>query len=282
VSIAPIPDIGALEIELVSGSTGRTQVQAMRQHFPQRITAPMYLDDQDQGMAFICVQNPTGGTFPGERLSTKVVAHSNTQLHFSTQSATQIYAGEAGLAAEHDLCFMLDENSVMEHFAKTVIPHKNSSYRQETSIRLQGDAVYLGSETIAAGRIGHGERYQYQNLEIRTFVDCDLVPIVRDALVLEPSRRSPDKSALVAGWDYLATFMVLAPKRDIGGITGAFDRLLDARQDCIGASTVLPHQSGVLVRLLADRAPVVQSVIAELWQIARRQLLNRDAIGALM
>ena len=53
---------------------GRTVLAERRQRFPLRMTVPMYLDAGDRGMAFVYVQNPTGGVFAGDRLASRVDA----------------------------------------------------------------------------------------------------------------------------------------------------------------------------------------------------------------
>ena len=50
-----------------------------RQRFPLRLTVPLYLDPAEPGMAFVYVQNPTGGVFPGDDLTTEVTADEGTR-----------------------------------------------------------------------------------------------------------------------------------------------------------------------------------------------------------
>jgi urease accessory protein UreH len=101
-------------------------------------------------------------------------------------------------------------------------------------------------------------------------------------MVIEPERTSPDSPGFMPGWDYIATFTAVAPRRRVSKVHMRLVELLRSRADCLGASSLLTGNAGVIVRLLGNRAPAVQSVLAELWQIARRELLNRDAIRTRM
>jgi urease accessory protein len=156
------------------------------------------------------VQNPTGGIFPGDRLHTRVATGTGTGLQLTGQSATQVYAGHDtghdSKGAEQHYDFKLSAGSVLEHIPRNTVPHARSSYRQTTRISLAGDAVYLGWETVAAGRIGHGEQFAFDTYQTRTFVECDGQTLARDTVRLEPGQVDPAATTLPACWADLATW----------------------------------------------------------------------------
>ena len=59
---------GLLELAFRVGPGDRTVLASRRQRFPLRLTVPLMLDPALPGMAFVYVQNPTGGVFAGDRL----------------------------------------------------------------------------------------------------------------------------------------------------------------------------------------------------------------------
>lgn len=264
---------GLLELDLIRGRGDRTRIAASTQRFPQRITAPMYLDEEDPGMAFLCVQNPTGGVFPGDRLHTAVTVRPRARLHLTAQSATQVYSG--GAPAQHDYRFEVHDGALVEHFPKTTIPHKSAHLIQSTRIDMLGDSVFIGFDTMAAGRIGHGERFEYGSLRADTTVSVDGTLRSFDALRLEPRERDPGGYGRLAGHDYLATLLVLAPKRSLQPLAATFNNTLRRSPGAIGAASTLPDAIGVSVRFLSDRAPTVHNIFLDLWSDARRILLSR-------
>jgi len=45
---------------------------------------PFYLDARAVGMAFVYVQNPTGGIFAGDHLIASVIAEADARVHLTT------------------------------------------------------------------------------------------------------------------------------------------------------------------------------------------------------
>ena len=50
-----------LDLEFRRDPQGRSALHSRRQRFPLRITAPFHLDEAAPDIAFVYVQNPTGG-----------------------------------------------------------------------------------------------------------------------------------------------------------------------------------------------------------------------------
>ncbi|MDQ4117471.1 MAG: urease accessory protein UreD, partial [Actinomycetota bacterium] len=155
---------GLLELDLVRATDGRTRVAGWAQRFPQRVTTPMYVDDSAPGTAYLCVQNPTGGLFPGDHLRTRVRLEPGAGLQFGGQSATIVYGGGP---ARQSYDVVVGDGAVLEHVPGTTIPHPEAELYQRSRVRLDGDAVYLGWERLASGRIARGERHAYRLLDCR-------------------------------------------------------------------------------------------------------------------
>ncbi|BBG02652.1 MULTISPECIES: urease accessory protein UreD [Pseudonocardia] len=269
---------GLLDVELVLAADGRTRVERLVQRFPQRVTTPMYLDPAAPGTAFLCVQNPSGGVFAGDRLTTRLRAAPGAGVQLSGQSATQVYAGGA---AGHDYRLIVEPGAVLEHVPRTTIPHRDCDYRQQVHVELRGDGTYLGWDVLAAGRIGHGERFAFRAVDLRTSVSCDGVPVATEALRIVPARRHPAEPGVLGGWDYAATVLLVAPARARSVWVELADELAttcELRPDRVAAVSELPDGAGLVVRILAGRAPAVHGALRETWAIARRILLGRSSM----
>ena len=139
---------GLLHLAFGRDWRGRSSLRARRQRFPLRTTQPLYLDPELPGMAFVYVQNPTGGVFAGDELALEVVAGAGVNLHVTTQSATKLYRMEAG-EAHQELSFALAEQAYVEHVPDALIPQAGTRYRQDTRVELAAGAMFVGLETIA-------------------------------------------------------------------------------------------------------------------------------------
>lgn len=269
---------GLLDIEVVRAPDGRTRVESVRQHFPQRITAPMYPDPAAPDAAYLCVQNPTGGVFPGDRLRTNVTVHPGAHLMLTSQSATAVYASPEPdePRAEHRAELTVHDGGVLEHPQQTTIPHRRSRFHQSTRIALLGDAVYLGWEVLAPGRIGHGERFAYGCHRSSTVVAWNGTDLTRDVTLLEPDEHDADAPGVLGGRDYFATMFALAPARPGEHLAKRWNDTLREHRDVLAAASSLDGGLGAVARVLAGRAPTARAALRHLWAVARRELLDLD------
>ncbi|WP_422744167.1 urease accessory protein UreD [Mycobacterium sp. WMMD1722] len=274
---------GVLELDLVRGSGGRTRIARLRHQFPQRVTVPMYLDEDDPGRAHLCVQNPSAGVFPGDRLRTRVHAGPGAALHLTAQSAAQVFAPHAGSDSDHataEVDITVTAGASVEYVPKNVIPHAGSDYRQSTTLTVEHGGVYVGWESLAAGRIGHGERNRYRRCEMRTVVTVAGRTQVRDRLLLEPPAVAG--AGLLHGQDYLATLMVVAPAHDVDDLLVAL-RAEAAEHGAIRCGvSALPGGVGVMARVLADRAPALTRIERAMRSVTTRRLTGRTGGPAMV
>ncbi|WP_445166499.1 urease accessory protein UreD [Mycolicibacterium sp. Dal123E01] len=257
---------GELGLRVTSGGTNQTRIADLRQRYPQRVTSALHCDPDYPDAAVVCVQNPSGGAFSDDELVTSIDAGPGTHLRLTTQAATQVFAG-AGTGARHGLDFRLHPGAVVQYLPQTLIPHRGSSYTQRLSITMAPTATYLGWDVLAAGRIGHGERFAFDCVDNAVQVTVGGRTAVRDRQLMTAA------AARLIGADYLATLLMLAPWADTGTLLGAVRRVLALTDVSAGASE-LPGGVGVIVRTTTDRAPLLAQFQEQLLRTARGILIR--------
>jgi urease accessory protein len=224
-------------------------------------------------MAFVYVQNPTGGVFAGDRLLTKLAVGCTARVHLTTQSATRLYRMDGG-EATHELRFELERDAFLESVPDVLIPQAGARYRQCTWVELDPHAMFIGAETIAPGRRASGERFEYERLEIATVVSCDGVELCADAIRLEPGRRPLDHPGILGDADYLISLLAVAPGRDPSELSAAIERVLEDGGGFHGAAGQLPNRAGAVARILAPSAVDAERAMRCAWSAARWTLLG--------
>lgn len=257
---------GTLGLRVAVDGSGRTRAASMQQRYPQRMTTPLYHDEAFPDAAMVCVQSPSGGTFSDDDLRTDVHAEPGSHLRLTTQAATQVFAGR-GTGSRHRLSFCVAGAATLEYLPKTVIPHRDSSFTQVMDIEVDSSGRYLGWEALAAGRIGHGERYRYRSYRSAVTVSVDGRTVARDLVLLEP----PSAARLVDA-DYLATLMVVAPSFSSGTLLSVVRSVL-SESPVRGGASELPSSVGILVRLTTDHAPDLHRTQQALLDAIRGKVL---------
>jgi len=224
-------------------------------------------------MAFVYVQNPTGGVFPRDRLETKLALDIGARAHVTTQSATKIYGiGDAG--AVQTITATLASGSYLELVPDLLIPHAGSRYLQKLEISVAADAAFFMTEMLAPGRLARGERFAYSALDLRTRVlDSDGTELVADALLFEPARRAPDRRGLIGRFPFVGTALAVAPSRDVPELVGAIeDACGRVGEDVVAAGCAVHGDVGVAVRALAASHRSLRDVLDAVWAVARERL----------
>lgn len=262
---------GELALRVRTDRNNRTRVADLRQRYPQRITTALHCDPDYPEAAVVCVQSPSGGTFSDDELSTSVEAEAGTHVRLTTQAATQVFAGP-GHGARHRLDFRLHPGAIVEYLPQPLIPHHGSSYTQQLHVTMAPTATFLGWDVLAAGRIGHGERFAFACVDNAVQVMVDEKVTVRDRQLISAA------AARLIGADYLATMHILAPWADSDVLLRAIRHTLAPDEFSAGASE-LPGGAGVIVRITSDQAPRLASLQDELLRTARGVLIGEGADG---
>jgi urease accessory protein len=262
---------GLLALRLRPDRSGRTVMAQRRQRFPLRTTVAFHLDERDPGMAFVYVQNPTGGVFAGDRLAIELIAEAGARVHLTSQSATKLCRSDSGEPGVQELRFDVGEGAYVEHVPDALIPHAGARYLQRTTVELAARATFVAAETIAPGRVG--ERFDYRELELRTEVRRDGRELCVDALRLAPhALRAPQHAGVLGGHAWLATLLVVSPEGDAEALAARIDAALAAAPGVLAAAGALPDGCGAVVRILADRAPAARHALLRAWAEARDEL----------
>jgi urease accessory protein len=261
---------GLLELTFCCDPRGRSAVRTRRQRFPLRTTTPFYLDASASDMAFVYVQNPTGGVFAGDRLRTAIAADPGVRVHLTTQSATKLYQMD-GIDAHHELCFDLAKDAYVENLPDAVIPQRGARYHQRIEVELARGAMFVTAETLAPGRRAYGERFAYELLDLSTQVCRDGRELCAERLRLEPARARPDRAGVLGDFDYLVSMLAVAPESDSHALALRIDA---AVADHHGAAGELPNGAGALVRMSVPDAASAERALRAAWRAARMQLLS--------
>ena len=265
---------GLLDLSFEVSSGGRTYAAKRAQRFPLRMTVPMYLDEREPGMAFVYVQNPSGGVFAGDSLDVCVRAGRESRVHVTTQSATRVCRMDGGCARQ-DIRFEVGPSAFLESIPDVVIPHAGARLHQRTSIVLHEEAAFVGWELVGPGRRPLGERHSYSRMRFETEAyDPEGHLLFKDALELDPGRRSPLAAGALGCRDYLGTLFALRRDGSAAALVDELSSVIDGTDDVMIAATQLPNDCGAMVRVLSPTRQLAEQALMRTWSACRSVLLG--------
>ena len=262
---------GLLRLGFARDSRGRTYLASREQKFPLHLTNPLYLDSTLPGMAFVYVQNPTGGIFAGDRLSIEVVAGVGTEVHLTSTAATKAYRSDAGEALE-SVSLTLGRDAYLEYLPEPLIPQAGSRLRQHVTVDLDEGAAFLMADVVSPGRAARGEMFAFTGLERRTIVRRDGAEIAVDALCLEPGRWPPRKRGVFGAHSFLASLIVVASPAESARWRAHVSEAVDRLPDVLAGSGSLPGDAGMVIRILSRSLISATTSVESLWTVIRSGL----------
>lgn len=266
------------------GARGATGYRVLRQDPPWKVVRGFL---SGEGECLVHLNNVSGGVFGGDTLRLTGALHAGVEAQITTTGATRLYrpratAAETVLRSE----FRLAEGSLLEYLPDALIPYRGVRAIQHTSFSLQPGATLFAWDTVAPGRVAHGERFRYERLRLITEIDVTGMPILLDRLLLEPERwpiATPGRFGTAAG--YLVTFVAVqagASAATLRSLEDSLHQLLaqhssPADGDLWGASILPAH--GVMVRGAVRSSLQLPEVLHTIWSHCKRALLGRTAIA---
>ena len=156
---------------------GRTVLAAQSFRAPFHISKPYW--DPDVRALLVQVVNPTAGILAGDRLESDIAVHRDAALIVTTPSASRVFRMRSG-EAECRQHFVVSRGAWLEVSPEPLVPHRGSRYRQVTTIEIELGGSLFFVDSLLPGRIGHGEAWQWERLNLDLSVQLDGELLLRE------------------------------------------------------------------------------------------------------
>src|ERR1700693_557111 len=170
-------------------SGASTILAQSRFSLPLQALTPLTLTD---GASYLMLLNPTGGVLGGDHLITDIVQEAGTHVCLTTPSATRIYR-TAEKPAILETVIHLGEGAALEFLPDHVIPHTGSALRQSLRIEMARGSRAIILDSMASGRVAHGERWKFTEMDTRTEVYAHDRPVYINRTRIAPATKRPDR-----------------------------------------------------------------------------------------
>jgi urease accessory protein len=254
-------------------SNERTILARSRFSLPLQILAPLALAD---GSSYLMLLNPTGGVLGGDHLVTEIVLEAGTHVCLTTPSATRIYR-TAEKPAILETAIQLGEGATLEYFPDHIIPHTGSALRQSLRLEMARGSRAIILDSMASGRVAHGERWSFNEIDSRVEVYACGNPAYINRMKIAPGTKRPDQLGWMEKFDYLSCLGLFAEEiTNWKEISGALNEELKSMPSICGGATLL-SRGGCVARFLARSASDMTQANKMLWDAARQQAMRLPA-----
>ena len=259
---------GLAHVELESDLESKTFIKTLKSKPPLLIQKALYPNPSLPTTAHIYIMSSAGGILQGDNLEIKIVSRKNTDAYITTQAATQIYKAENQGATQH-IDVSLEKNSYLEYLPKQIIPHKSARFFQEVNFTLDPNSTLLYSETISAGRIAHGEKFDFESLIFRlNAYDTNNKILFSEALNIEPQNQKEKFQVLFGNKNIYSTIYIISQIINLENLDSEIFQLLNTKN--LMSYSQLPNNAGIVIRILSDSIDEIDDLTLAIRQLVRK------------
>jgi urease accessory protein len=154
--------VGHLHLRAVRAADGGTALSAQSFRAPFHLSKPNW--DPEAEVLHAQVVNPTAGILEGDRLESTIVVEAGAALLVTTPSASRLFRMTEGGHATGRQHFAVARDATLEVFPEPIVPHRGSTYFQETTIEAAEGSTLLFIDQLMPGRLAHGEAWAWDRL----------------------------------------------------------------------------------------------------------------------
>jgi urease accessory protein len=272
--------IGALVLKLEQNSeTEKTVLKDLFSKVPLFAQKALYLENSLPSMAYIYIMSPSGGILQGDRYRIDLTLSSNAQAHITTQGATRIYRMEGNFATQI-INISVDENCYLEYIPDQIIPYRDSRFYQIVNAKIHDNGTLVYSEMLTPGRVASGESFQYDIVYMTTQAENQEGKLrFTDVYILEPKKVDLHVIGILGENDVVGSLYILTKNSDLKHLIQEITNSLPKFPTVAAGVTMLPLDSGVMVRMLGKTADDLKMLIYEIVNIVRKALIGAPFSG---
>jgi urease accessory protein len=243
-----------LELRLQCDRLGQTRVAHQYTTYPLRVSDIFRLDEVESDCAYLYLINTSPGLLAQDSLSLALNLEADTSMYFTDQAATKVHPmPKTETKATANWKITIGAGASLELVPEPVILFAEAAFEQTTQISLHPQAALFCSEILIPGRLARGEyydfRYYHNCLEIYSH-HGELW--FRDAIRLVGKDNPFKQHNLFIAEPILANLIMIQPQTDLAKLKRKIANLTAADcQELIVASSLLPKNRGLLIRIMA-------------------------------
>lgn len=272
--------IGALVLRLEGNENGgKTVVKEQYSKVPLYTQRALYLEESLPSMAYMYIISPSGGILQGDRYRMDITLKNKAYAHLTTQGATRIYRMEKNYATQM-VNVDVDDGCYFEFVPDQIIPYRDSRFYQKVDLKIHENATMVYSEIIVPGRVASRESFEYdicymkslgrnQNNKLR-FIDI---------AILEPKKNNLKLLGILGNFDVVGNMYILTKTKYVSDLNSEINSKLQQFAHISGGATILPGDSGLLIRMLGYTASDIRIAMYEIITIIRKMILNVSFSG---
>jgi urease accessory protein len=277
--VGSVGKLGYLSLGLKRDShSGKTIVQEQSSQVPLLTQRAIYYETEIPSMAYLQIVSPSGGILQGDRYRMDISLTDNAVAHLTTQGATRLYKMDSNFATQL-VNVTVGENCYLEFIPDQIIPYKNSRFYQKVSLDVHENASMIYSEIIVPGRTAMNESFEYDICYLKTVAKNQEKTRFVDVAMLDPKKQNLNTFGILGKQTVVGTIYIITKRDYVSELCEKINSSLQNTAKASFGASILPNDSGVLVRLTGNSASDIRDAVYEVVKMTRKKILNAPFTG---
>ena len=272
--------VGLLRLKFEENSDkNKTVITDQYSQVPLYTQKALYYDENLPNMAHLFIMSPSGGILQGDRYRMDISLANNAVSHITTQGATRIYKMNSNYATQL-ININIGKDCYLEFIPDQIIPFRNSRDYQKVSLNVDPSATLIYSEIIVPGRVAMGELFSYDLCYLKTIgqnIEKNIKFI--DNCMLKPKNQNMNTLGMFGNHTVLASVYILTKNENALILNKKINSIIKNNDEVSGGSTILPNNSGLVVRLMCNSSEIIKTEIYDIVRIVRKEILDAEFTG---
>lgn len=272
--------VGLLRLKFEENSDkNKTVITDQYSQVPLYTQKALYYDENLPNMAHLFIMSPSGGILQGDRYRMDISLANNAVSHITTQGATRIYKMNSNYATQL-ININVGKDCYLEFIPDQIIPFRNSRYYQKVSLNVDPSATLIYSEIIVPGRVAMGELFSYDLCYLKTIgqnIEKNINFV--DNCMLKPKNQNMNTLGMFGNHTVLASVYILTKNENALILNKKINSIIKNNDEVSGGSTILPNNSGLVVRLMCNSSEIIKTEIYDIVRIVRKEILDAEFTG---
>lgn len=191
------------------------------------------------------------GMLNGDEYRIAVNVTADARLQLQTQAYQRLYSMKTGARQQIDV--QVGANALFSYVPHPVVPHTDAVFEGYNRISLEEGSRLIWGEILTCGRKLNGEVFRFRLFHNVTELRYKGKLILKDNLLLQPSRLNVQATGQMEGFTHQATLIYADTREDTPAIADRLLELLASEQDMAFGVTQAAGPA-IVLRMLANGA----------------------------
>lgn len=259
---------GVLEMTFEQDERQRSILRRLHRHTPIIVQQALYFDEQMPELPCVYILSSGGPVVEGDSYEQSILLHRGASAHISTGAATKVAQMSGGRATMRQR-WVLEEDSYLEYLPEPTIPCRGARYDAECEIQIAPSATMFYSEIFLSGRRHSGERFCYEELNLKCNIRRpDGTLLFSERALIHPLQGELARLGVLGDWEIFSTVLILAPAENIPSLETSIEPFI-GEQTALAIHR-LPNSAGLMCRIVGRESQDVKRLVRELCSQVRQ------------